>query len=293
MSSSPLRIWPGVAIVAAVWLSRFGAPVIDAAASTEFLVRVLGGLVGGAAIVAWWLFFSRAPWAERLGVVGLLIAALASAWLAGDKSIPVWILWYSAPLLGLALVGAWWRRVARIRAPPRDDSCGHPLDVRRSDTRKDRRRNRQRRRALHVAMDRDAGGSPLGSGRRGGAAACSSVGKSSCVGSGSRRTEAGRRAAVAGELARHVETGQAGRSRAVRELARVPRSRSHWSHPRPADRHRLVVSSPDRAVAPERWPRLVVVRDPRRHSVHPGTARQRGSRQRSPGFNRCARVAPR
>ena len=106
MSSSPLRIWPGVAIVAAVWLSRFGAPVIGAAASTEFLVRVLGGLVGGAAIVAWWLFFSRAPWAERLGVVGLLIASLASTWLAGDKSIPVWILWYSAPLLGLALVGA-------------------------------------------------------------------------------------------------------------------------------------------------------------------------------------------
>ena len=128
--------------------------------------------------------------------------------------------------------------------PPRDDSRGHPFDVRRNDTRKDRRRDRQRRRAVHVAMDRHAGGSPLGSGRRR-AAACPSVGKSSCVGGGSRRTEAGRRAAVAGEHARHVETGQAGRSRAVRELARVPRSRSHWSHPRPADRHRLVVSSPD------------------------------------------------
>jgi outer membrane protein assembly factor BamB len=106
MSSSPLRIWPGVAIVAAVWLSRFAAPVIGAAASTEFLVRVLGGLVGGAVIVTWWLFFSRAPWAERLSVVGLLIASLASIWIAGDKSIQVWILWYSAPFLGLALVAA-------------------------------------------------------------------------------------------------------------------------------------------------------------------------------------------
>src|SRR5687767_14254026 len=106
MTSSPLRIWPGVAIVAVVWLSRLGAPIIGAAASTEFLVRVLGGLVGGAAIGAWWLFVSRAPWAERLGVVGLLIASIAATWLAGDKSIQVWILWYSAPLLGLALVGA-------------------------------------------------------------------------------------------------------------------------------------------------------------------------------------------
>ena len=106
MSSRPLRIWPGVAIVAVVWLARFGAPVVGADASTQFLVRVLGGLVGGAAIAAWWLVFSRAPWAERLGIVGLLIAALATIVLAGDSSIQVWILWYSGPVFGLALVGS-------------------------------------------------------------------------------------------------------------------------------------------------------------------------------------------
>jgi outer membrane protein assembly factor BamB len=106
MNASPLRIWPGVAIVAIVWLSRFGAPVVGADASTQFLVRVLGGVIGGAAVAVWWLAFSRAPWSERLGILGLLIAALATTWLIGDRSIPVWILWYGGPLLGLALVAS-------------------------------------------------------------------------------------------------------------------------------------------------------------------------------------------
>ena len=95
-----------MAVVAVVWLSRFAAPLLGVGASTEFLVRVLGGLAGGAAVVVWWLAFSRAPWSERLGIVGLLIAALGTTWLVGDRSIQVWIFWYSGPLLGLALVGS-------------------------------------------------------------------------------------------------------------------------------------------------------------------------------------------
>ena len=106
MSTSPLRIWPGVAIVAVVWVSRFGAAAVGADASTQFLVRVLGGVIGGAAVAGWWLALSRAPWSERLGILGLLIAALATTWLVGDRSILVWILWYGGPLLGLALVGS-------------------------------------------------------------------------------------------------------------------------------------------------------------------------------------------
>lgn len=106
MSVSPVRIWPGVAIVAVVWLSRVGAPLLGVGASTEFLIRVLGGLAGGAAVAAWWLVLSRAPWGERLGILGLLIAALATTWLVGDQSIAVGILWYGGPVLGLALVGS-------------------------------------------------------------------------------------------------------------------------------------------------------------------------------------------
>ena len=46
----------------------------------------------------------------------MLIAALATTWLVGDRSILVWILWYSGPLLGLALVGS---LVATRRLDPR------------------------------------------------------------------------------------------------------------------------------------------------------------------------------
>jgi outer membrane protein assembly factor BamB len=116
MSASPLRIWPGVAIVAAVWVSRFGVAAVGADASTQFLVRVLGGVIGGAAVAGWWLALSRAPWSERLGILGVLSAALATTWLVGDRSILVWILWYGGPLLGLALVGS---LVATRRLDPR------------------------------------------------------------------------------------------------------------------------------------------------------------------------------
>ena len=37
---------------------------------------MLGGLVAALAIVVWWLFFSRAPWSERVGAIVLMIVAL-------------------------------------------------------------------------------------------------------------------------------------------------------------------------------------------------------------------------
>lgn len=40
---------------------------------------VIGGAVLGLAIVAWWLFFSRAPWVERAGAVVLMAIALVTA----------------------------------------------------------------------------------------------------------------------------------------------------------------------------------------------------------------------
>ena len=116
MNARPLRIWPGVVIVVAVWLSRAGVAVVGADASTQFLVRVLGGVIGGAAVAVWWLTFSRAPWSERIGILAIVIAALATTGLVGDKSIAVWILWYSGPLLALAFVGS---LVAARRLNPR------------------------------------------------------------------------------------------------------------------------------------------------------------------------------
>ena len=40
------------------------------------VVGVIGGVFCGLAIVVWWLFFSRAPWSERVGALVLMVVAL-------------------------------------------------------------------------------------------------------------------------------------------------------------------------------------------------------------------------
>jgi outer membrane protein assembly factor BamB len=55
-------------------LARFGLPVVSPAATG---IGVLAGLGGGLAIFVWWIFFSRAPWAERLGGIALIVVAMA------------------------------------------------------------------------------------------------------------------------------------------------------------------------------------------------------------------------
>ena len=77
---------------------------------------MLGGVVGGLAIVVWWLFFSRAPWSERVGAILLMIVAVAATKLLVHESIArvgMGMLLYisSIPYLSLALVA--WALVTR------------------------------------------------------------------------------------------------------------------------------------------------------------------------------------
>ena len=68
-SRKPLRLWPGVVIVVLQWLLAFGVPRIAPDAELFSLpiglLAVLGGVVGGLAVVLWWLLFSRAPWRTK------------------------------------------------------------------------------------------------------------------------------------------------------------------------------------------------------------------------------------
>ncbi len=112
-----LRLWPGIAAAALLVLISLGLPMLfpDLA-----IVAVLGGVAIGAAILAWWLFFSRAPWSERLGAVVLMLAAVLVTRSVVHVSIrggmmgmmlPI----YSVPVMAFALV-AW--AVATSRASP-------------------------------------------------------------------------------------------------------------------------------------------------------------------------------
>ena len=74
-SSKPLRLRPGVVLLALQWLAFFLPFVIP---SVGFF-GMLGALVAGLAIVVWWLFFSRAPWLERVLAIALMpLAAIAA-----------------------------------------------------------------------------------------------------------------------------------------------------------------------------------------------------------------------
>lgn len=103
-----LRLWPGVVLVALQWLLRFVVPVIFPSAGP---VPVLGGLVGGLAVIIWLLFFSRAAWIERLGALALIIAGILLTPFILHESIATGMMGlmfaiYALPVLSLVLV-AW------------------------------------------------------------------------------------------------------------------------------------------------------------------------------------------
>ncbi len=103
----PLRLWPGVVIVALQWLGRFGVPVLvpDAVG-----FGVMSGLVGGLAVLVWWAFLSRAPRSERWGAVVLVIVAMVATSRIIHESIATGMMGmmfvvYAVPVLSLAFVG--------------------------------------------------------------------------------------------------------------------------------------------------------------------------------------------
>jgi outer membrane protein assembly factor BamB len=102
----PIRLWPGVVLVIAQWFLWLVLPVI---APGEVMIASLGGLGAGAAVVLWWLLFSRAPWVERIGAVLLMVAATAATQPFLDASVLTAIggmlfYLYIIPVLSVALV---------------------------------------------------------------------------------------------------------------------------------------------------------------------------------------------
>src|SRR5437667_3357170 len=116
----PLRLWPGVVAAALLLLVRFVAPVV---VPETMMFAVLGGLVGALAIVVWWLFFSRALWAERVSAIVLMIVALFATSRLVHKSIANGMMGmmlpiFSIPVLSLALV-VWAVASRRLSSGPR------------------------------------------------------------------------------------------------------------------------------------------------------------------------------
>jgi outer membrane protein assembly factor BamB len=113
----PLRLWPGVFLVIVQWLAWFVLPFVLPKAT---LYAMLGGILCGLGVVLWWLFFSRAPWLERLAALVLFVGTLILTKRIVHPSIAGGAMGYllfviAIPVLCLALV-AWAVASRRLSA---------------------------------------------------------------------------------------------------------------------------------------------------------------------------------
>jgi hypothetical protein len=115
-TSRKLRLWPGIIIVALLFISRFGVKAVIP--GIEGFGKGMMGSFGFVIIfLLWWAFFSRAAWLERFSAIGLFAVAIGGTWLLRHESM--WILWlvgYAIPWLCLAFI-TW--AVATRRLPDR------------------------------------------------------------------------------------------------------------------------------------------------------------------------------
>lgn len=116
----PLRLWPGVLAVTLQWLAWVVLPRLMPEATVYGL---LGGIGCGLIVFLWWLFFSRAPWSERVGSLVLMPVALFATSRIVHPSIAngamgMMLPLFSVPVLSLALVG-WAVACSRLSRGPR------------------------------------------------------------------------------------------------------------------------------------------------------------------------------
>ncbi|MBS1812749.1 MAG: PQQ-binding-like beta-propeller repeat protein [Acidobacteria bacterium] len=111
----PLRLWPGVVIAIVLGLVRYGVPLVAPNAEISSFplafLAILGGLLGALAIFVWWMFFSRAPWLERVGAFVLMIVALLITRFVVHESIAgagMGMLLYLSAIPGLSLALVAW-----------------------------------------------------------------------------------------------------------------------------------------------------------------------------------------
>ena len=98
----PLRLWPGVVIVVLQSLAWLVLPRLFPAAAFYGIVRGIFG--GGLAVIVWWLFFSRAPWVERVGALVLMVVGLFVASLFVHESIATGMMGMMLPVLGIPVL---------------------------------------------------------------------------------------------------------------------------------------------------------------------------------------------
>ena len=94
----PLRLWPGAVLVTLQWVLWIIAPRV---VPEQGGIGLLGGMVAGVLVLLWWLFFSRAPWVERLGTLVVAVAGVLAAKPLLDISVTTALMGYGRYVLSI------------------------------------------------------------------------------------------------------------------------------------------------------------------------------------------------
>jgi outer membrane protein assembly factor BamB len=111
----PIRLWPGVVAVALQWFVWLVLPLLVVESIVGY-ISAFGVLIGGLVIVVWWVFLSRAPWAERLGGLALMVAGVAGTRFLLHESVATGgqgFLYYVYVIPGLCLAFVIWTWAGR------------------------------------------------------------------------------------------------------------------------------------------------------------------------------------
>jgi outer membrane protein assembly factor BamB len=90
-AARPLRLWPGLTFAALLVLFRFVLPALTPGKeifdmSTD-MIGMFAGVLFALLIFVWWIFFSRAPWADRLLTIAVIAVAMIAIRPLTDFSI--------------------------------------------------------------------------------------------------------------------------------------------------------------------------------------------------------------
>ena len=106
-----LRLWPGVTLAAVQLLVMVGGSFVP---ENGVMIAPLGGMAGAVLIFLWWLFFSRAAWAERIGAFVLMAIVILAAKSIADPSVVgagQGMLMYMLPIPFIALALVAWAAI--------------------------------------------------------------------------------------------------------------------------------------------------------------------------------------
>lgn len=106
-----LRLWPALVIIAIMLGMIFIPGWITPGTYVAFMSMFYAPFVGGGLLLIWWLFFSRAPWLDRILVPVVAVAVGIAMIQVADKTMPFGLLLYGVPTICTVWVA--WLAITR------------------------------------------------------------------------------------------------------------------------------------------------------------------------------------